>query len=160
VILTTLLVAQLRSAGGSPCTAESAPTRRRGPGFSESESGYISLSLRTPKKKNHQLQWQCGCEDTRVHGRATASVRSNAGQWCRCPADAGSSAMAVRSCDRTCNARANRTSRVRRPSDPPRSLTVSGVRLLERIRRDPSGTTLSWRCSLSTTNAMYESLVL
>jgi hypothetical protein len=62
-----------------------------------------------------------------VHGRATASVRSNAGQWWRCPADAGSSAMAVRSCDRTCNARANRTSRVRRPSDPPRSLTVSAL---------------------------------
>ena len=56
MILTTLLVAQLRSAGGPPCTAESAPTRRRGPGFSESESGYISLSLRTPDKKNHQCQ--------------------------------------------------------------------------------------------------------
>ena len=32
--------------------------------------------------------------------------------------------------------------------------------LLERIRRVPSGTTLSWQCSLSTTNAMYESLGL
>jgi len=71
--------------------------------------------------------WQCGCEDTLVHGRATVSVRSNARQWWRCPADAGSSAMAVRSCDRTCNARANRTSRVRGPSDPPRSLTVSAL---------------------------------
>ena len=60
MILTTLLVAQLRSAGGPPCTAESAPTRRRGPGFSESESGYISLSLRTPKKKINQ------CHDGRL----------------------------------------------------------------------------------------------
>ena len=39
------------------------------------------------------------------------------------------------------------------------SLTCS-MPLLERIRRVPSGTTLSWQCSLSTTNAMYESLGL
>ena len=32
--------------------------------------------------------------------------------------------------------------------------------LLERISRDPSRTTLSWQYSLSTTNAMYESLDL
>ena len=32
--------------------------------------------------------------------------------------------------------------------------------LSERISRDPSGTTLSWQCRFSTTNAMYESLGL
>jgi len=32
--------------------------------------------------------------------------------------------------------------------------------LLERISNVPSGTTLSWQCSLSTTNAMYEALGL
>ena len=32
--------------------------------------------------------------------------------------------------------------------------------LLERISKVPSGTTLSWQCSLSTTNAMYEALGL
>ena len=47
--------------------------------------------------------------------------------------------------------------------DPARTLSPergARARFYERIRRDPSGTTLSWKCSLSTTNAMYESLGL
>ena len=42
----------------------------------------------------------------------------------------------------------------------PHFVASCSMPLLERISRDPSGTTLSWQCSLSTTNAMYESLGL
>ena len=70
--------------------------------------------------------------------------------WWRCnSADLSHFAFVLRGADKTHPTRA----RLRGPF-------ACSMPLLERIRRVPSGTTLSWQCSLSTTNAMYESLGL